>query len=175
MQMPTDWTVGQLVTDFYSMLSQATRRELTAFEEHIPTDGLKLELERTWTHYNAAAFLMASFAVVECALGPRPWEAHPSLPQDEFGALHCIRNALVHNGGDITRNRDRRCLARVRAFHQKLGSAILWTGTGLSAVVDPYFTLSETEVVLEAKAFERIFILVEALCEAGGISFNPPA
>ena len=89
-------------------------------------------------HYACAMYLAGTLAFLEGKYGINPWATHGSMPSlDEFlanqnepratklrtagisgagiQALVCIRNAAVHNDGDLAKNLDKHALEKVRA------------------------------------------------------------
>lgn len=167
----------QVVADLYCLLEPAAKREVdaTAGVERGTEKGDALYVQ--WTHQAATAFLVTCFALMEGRLGKSLWEHHKdTVPADEFQVLWDIRNALVHNGGDVNRKDGEPAperFKRVRNFGLRLGQEIMWTGgTGGGAVVLPYFTLDGSIVTLNDHAFVRISELVQSLLEAAGIALD---
>jgi hypothetical protein len=108
--------------------------------ENMDVSPEKLSTERPlFEHFASGMYLAGCLAFLEGKYGAQPW-LHPSLQHQTFDqflqqlpqkqadvfstagvsqngieALVCIRNALTHNAGDIARNKDRSCLAKVNA------------------------------------------------------------
>lgn len=171
--MPAGWDASQLITDVFATLRDATERELDRLPSFLPLETKTREDLRTlWTHLHAAAFLMMSFAIAEGILGPRAWENWTALPQDEFRVLTCIRNAVVHEGGDLSKIRRTKCMGEVRDFEQKMSSELCWSLVPVSAtewrigqamMIAPYYRLDGPHVTLTEPAFDRIHTLMLAL------------
>lgn len=87
-------------------------------------------------HYTCSMYLSGVVAYLEDKYGTRPWAAHGQnhltfedyvansgvnsfqqlgLDSSKLEALVCIRNAVVHNGGDLSKNRDPQSLQKVVA------------------------------------------------------------
>ena len=172
--LPPEWNEVQLITDMYATLRDATRREIDRLPDFLTLDAEdKDTLYEMWTHFHAAAFLMSSFAIVENSWGRTPWKEYRSLPQDEFEVLVCIRNAVAHTGGDLSRLRDNNCLDKVGRFRQKMKSELVWSlvprspnswGMGQAMVLDIYYRLDGSHVILQPEAFDRVLMLMQGLC-----------
>ena len=174
--LPTGWDDFQLITDMYATLRDATQREIDRLPVFRTLDSAaKDTLYEMWTHFHAAAFLMTSFAIVENTGGTKPWKHHQCLPQDEFEVLVCIRNAVAHTGGDLSRLHDDTCLDKVGRFRQKMKSDLVWSlvpgspnswGMGQAIVLDVYYRLDGSHVILQPGAFDRVRMLMQGLCIA---------
>jgi hypothetical protein len=117
-------------------LHNALRHEI----ENMDVSPDKLPLERPlFEHFASGLYLAGCLAFLEGKHGPQPWL--PKSPSkgtfDQFllnlqenssstfsvagisrggvEALVCIRNALTHNDGDLAKNTDKSCLAKVAA------------------------------------------------------------
>lgn len=174
-EMPPDWDSKQLITDMFATLRDAAERELDRLPSFLNLSGdTRSRLYRLWTHLHAAGFLMVSFAIVEGTLGPRAWTRYPSLPQDEFEVLACIRNSVVHEGGDLSKVRDLKCVDNVRIFASKMSSELCWSrfptsdttwAIGEAMMMESYYSVDGTQVTLLSAAFERIYNLMFALLD----------
>ena len=121
------------------------RRLSTVFEnaiKHGPDGSLegKFKTEHPiFVHYACAFYLAGSLAFLEGEDGAYSWNrrsashadfdqfvnGYPAAPKRCYAArgvnkasldaLACIRNAVIHNDGDLSRNRDGRCRATVAA------------------------------------------------------------
>lgn len=99
------------------------------------TDDRWLNIERPiFEHYCCTMYLAGALAYLEDKYGDRPWNKpgancgtfndyisnsgtrsfqNANLSSSKLDALVCIRNAVIHNGGDLARNRDRNALQKV--------------------------------------------------------------
>ena len=173
--MPSDWDTSQLIIDLFATLRDATERKLDRLPSFLNLDDTtRDDLRRLWTHLHAAAFLMMSFAIAESILGPKAWKNCSSLPQEEFSVLYCIRNAVVHEGGDLSKLHRQACTDGVRAFERQMSSELCWSRfpesetawrIGEAKMMAPYYHLDGTHVTLTSASFDRIHMLMLALCD----------
>ena len=98
--------------------------------------GSNSVIREDFEHYACSMYLAGTLAFLEGKYGKRPWEGKGSIRRlDEFladrtdtrterlqiygiseaglQALVCIRNAIVHNNGDLSKNDDKTSLSKV--------------------------------------------------------------
>lgn len=100
------------------------------------TDDQWLKVERPiFEHYCCSMYLAGVIAYLEDKYGFKPWQSKGkdyqtlddyiqncgiksfqtwALSSSKIEALVCIRNATIHNGADLAKNRDKECLEIVK-------------------------------------------------------------
>jgi hypothetical protein len=99
------------------------------------TDEHWLEVEKPiFAHYSCLMYLAGVMSYLENKYGTKPWQSAGkafelfdeylancqiksfqkwSISSVKLEALVCIRNAVIHNGGDLTKNLDKKSLEKV--------------------------------------------------------------
>lgn len=126
------------------------------------TDNQWLKVERPiFEHYTCSMYLSGVISYLEDKYGKRPWSingAHNTtfehyitnsgvksfqvreLNCQKLEALVCIRNAVVHNGGDLSKNHDQNSLNKV------------------TTACIPYISIDDSKVTLHSTSQQADFM-----------------
>lgn len=122
-------------------------------------------LYKEWQHQMAGAMLVTALGWLNTTLGKRHWR-DLKYEVEEFEALSCIRNAFVHFNSDLSGFPKHDCLQQVLQLDSKLKNRQIKNSLG--EIVDSYFILDGTRVVLLTSSINRVRSLCLGLLDKAG-------
>jgi hypothetical protein len=122
-------------------------------------------LYKEWQHQMAGAMLVTALGWLNSALGKRHWRTL-KYEVDEFEALSCIRNAFVHFNSDLSGFPKTDCLQQVLQLESRLKQQKI--RNSMDEVVEPYFILDSTRIILLTSSINRVRSLCLGLLDKAG-------